>query len=83
MFHGEDHDGVSEIVKANAVVTDTEAEFGRLDILEAFNIAFSRGEITSHNVQNAKSGSLVDSTKVGLGLVSPGDFLPHRYWPLL
>jgi hypothetical protein len=30
---GEDEDGVTEIVEADAVVADAEAELGRLDIL--------------------------------------------------
>jgi hypothetical protein len=35
MFHGEDHDGIAEIMKTDAVVADAEAELGRLDALEA------------------------------------------------
>jgi hypothetical protein len=41
--------------------------------LEAFDIAFARGEITSHNMQNADCCSLVDRAKVGFGVVGPGD----------
>ncbi len=84
VFYGEDQDGVAEILKADAVVADPETHLGRFDILEALgHAAFARGEITSHNMQNADCCSLVDRAKVGFGFVSPGDLLPHRYWPLL
>jgi hypothetical protein len=83
VFYGEHQDGITEIMKADAVVADTETQFGRFDILEALDIAFARGEITSHNMQNADCCSLVDRAKVGFGFVGPGDLLPHRYWPLL
>jgi hypothetical protein len=83
VLYSEDHDGIAEIMKADAVVADAETEFGRLDILEALDIAFARGQRTSHNMQNAECSSLVNGAKVGFGLVSPGDLPPHRYWPLL
>jgi hypothetical protein len=41
VFYGEDQDGVSEIVKADAVVAGAEAELWRLDVLESFDIAFA------------------------------------------
>ncbi len=83
VFDGEDHDGVNEIVEADAVVAGAETQFGRFDILEALDIAFACGEVTSHNMQNVERGSLIDSAKVSFGGVGPGDLLPHRYWPLL
>jgi hypothetical protein len=82
VLHGEDHDGIAEIMKADAVVADAEAELGRLDALEALDIAFAVGEITSHNMQDAECCGLIDRAKVGFGLIGPGDLLPHRYWPL-
>jgi|HubBroStandDraft_4_1064222.scaffolds.fasta_scaffold03042_5 hypothetical protein len=83
VFYGEHQDGITEIMKADAVVADAETQLGRLDILESLDIAFARGEITSYSMQNADCCSLVDRAKVGFGFVGPGDLLPHRYWPLL
>lgn len=76
VFHGEDHDGIAEIVKANAIVADAEAELGRLAVLEALDVAFAVGEITSHNMQDAECCGLIDRAKVGFGLIGPGDLLP-------
>jgi hypothetical protein len=81
VFYGENHNGIAEIVEADAVVADAQTELGRLDILEALDIAFARSEVASYHVQNAECGSLVDGAQVGFGLVGPGDLLPHRYWP--
>jgi len=69
VFYGEDQDGVSEIMEADAVVADAEAELWRLDVLEALDIAFVGGEITSHDMQDAERGGLVDSAEVGFGRV--------------
>lgn len=82
MFYGENQDGIAEIVESHAIVADAEAELWRLNILKALDIAFAGGEITSHDMQDAEGGSLIDSAEVSLGLVGPGDLLPHRYWPL-
>jgi hypothetical protein len=51
MFYGKDHDGFAEIVEADAVVAGSETELRRLDILEALDVAFAGGEITSHDMQ--------------------------------
>jgi|HubBroStandDraft_1064217.scaffolds.fasta_scaffold11940_4 hypothetical protein len=83
VFYGENQDGISEIVEADAVVADAETKLWRLDVLEALDIAFAGGEITSHDMQDAERGGLVDSAEVGFGRIGPGDPLPHRYWPLL
>jgi hypothetical protein len=82
VFYGERQEGIAEIVKADAVVADAKTQFGRFDTLEALDIAFAGGEITSHNMQNPECCSLVDSAEVGFGFVGPGDLLPNRYWPL-
>ncbi len=82
MFYRENHDGIAEIVKADAVVTDAETEFGWFNILEALDIAFARGEITSDHVENVECRGLIDGAKISFSLVGPGDVLSHRYWPL-
>ena len=81
MLDGENEDGIAELVEADAIVANAEAELGRFDILKAFQIAFASGEITNNDMQNTKCGSLVDSAEVSLGLVSPGNLLGHGYWP--
>jgi hypothetical protein len=48
---GEDFDGVVEVMEANAVVAHTEAQFGRLHILEAFYVAFAVGHIADDGVE--------------------------------
>lgn len=65
VFYGEDQDGISEIVEADAVVADAEAELWWFDVLESLDIAFAGGEITSHDMQDAERGGLVDSAEVG------------------
>jgi hypothetical protein len=72
VFYGEDQDGISEIVEAGAIVADAETELWRLDVLEALDIAFAGGEITSHDMQDAERGGLVDSAEVNFGRVGPG-----------
>ena len=79
MLHGENLDGVPEVVKADAVVADTEAKLGRFDVLEPLHIAFASGDEAGECVQNAESRDLIDSAKVGLTLIRPGDLLGHRY----
>lgn len=44
MADGEDFDGISEVVKADAVVSDAETQLGRLNILEALYVAVAGGE---------------------------------------
>ena len=74
VFYREHKHGINEIVKADAVIADWQAEFGRFDILEALDIAFARGEITRHNMQNVKSCSLIDSVKASFWLIRSRDF---------
>ena len=40
MPDAEDLDGIAEVVKAKAVVAEATAQFGRVDVLEHFYIAF-------------------------------------------
>ena len=78
VFHSKNQNRAAEVVEADSIVSASEAELGRFDVLEALNIAFAGGEITSHGVQDAERGGLVDSAQVGFGLLGPGDLLPHR-----
>jgi hypothetical protein len=41
MSYGEDLDGAAEVMEADAVVPDTEAEFRRFDVMEPLDIAFA------------------------------------------
>lgn len=46
----------------------------------AFSSAFAGRKTTSHDMQDAERGGLVDCAEGGLGLVSPGDLSGHGYW---
>lgn len=81
MFDGQDQDGSSQIVEANAVITGAEAQLWRFDILKALHIAFAGGQLTGHAMQDMEGGGLVDSAQIGFGLLGPGDLLPH-YLPV-
>ena len=70
MLYGEDEDGVSEVVEADAVVAGAEPELGRLDTLEPLHVAFAGGEIAGDGVEDAEGRNLVDGAEVGLALVS-------------
>jgi hypothetical protein len=78
MFYREHHDRLAEVLKANAVVTGPKPELGRFDILAPLDIAFAGGKIASQTMQNVECCSSIDSAKVGFGLVSPSNLLPHR-----
>jgi len=41
MSHGDDLDGVAQVMEADAVVPDTETEFRRFDVMEPLDIAFA------------------------------------------
>jgi hypothetical protein len=41
MSHGEDEDGISAVVEADAVVADAEPDLGRFDILQTLHVAFA------------------------------------------
>ena len=76
VFYGEDQDGVSEIVEADAVVAHAETELGRVDVLESLDIAFAGGKVTSHDMQDAARGGLVDSGRSALAGSVQAIFFP-------
>ena len=59
MFYRKNLDGVAEIVKADAVIADTETELRRFDILEALHIAFSCSQKARQSVEDAEGRGLV------------------------
>jgi hypothetical protein len=77
VLDGEYEDGVSEILKAKTVVANAQAQFGRLNVLEALYIAFAGGEISGDDAQDMKGRGLVNGAEVGLGLLRPGYLLGH------
>jgi len=81
VLDGEDFDGVSEVMEAEAIVADAEPELWGVDVLEALYVAFAGGEKTCQSVEDAEGGGLVDSAELGLGLVCPDDLPEHGYWP--
>jgi hypothetical protein len=53
VLNGGDVQGVADVVEADAVVADAQAELWRLDVLKALHVAFSGGGEVSQDVQNA------------------------------
>ena len=80
MLHGENLDGVTEIMEADAKIADAEAELGRFDVLEPLDIAFASGDETGQCVEDAECCGLIDSAEeLSLTLFRPGDLFGHRY----
>lgn len=52
------------IVKADAVVADTQPELGRLDVLETLHVAFSGAQIAGQCMENAEGSRLVDGAEL-------------------
>ena len=77
MFYREEDDRVAGIVKANAIVANTQSVLGRLDVPKAFHIAFANADETCQRVQDAQSRRLVDCAELCAGLVTPGNLLAH------
>ena len=62
---------VAKVIVADPVIADTEAKLRRLDVLEAFDIAFADGEEAGQCVKDTEGCRLINSAKVGLGFVGP------------
>jgi hypothetical protein len=76
VFHGGDANGVSLVMEADAVVADAEAELGRLDVLEALDVAFAGLHIAGQRVEDTEGGGLIDDAELRLGLAAPDYVLP-------
>jgi hypothetical protein len=50
---GENLDGIAEVVEANAVVADAEAELRGIDILEALYVAFAGTDEAGQGMEDA------------------------------
>jgi hypothetical protein len=79
MLYGKNFDGLAEIVKADAVVPDTETKLRRFHVPKALNIAFSRSQESGQSVKDAEGRSLIDSAEVGPGLADPNNLLRHLF----
>ncbi len=58
-------------MEAGAVVAHAEAELGRLDVLEALDVAFAGFQIAGQPVEDTERGGLIDDAELRLGLVAP------------
>ncbi len=65
------------VVESYAVIAEAEPEFGWLDVLEAFHIAFISCQEAGEPVKEIHCGLAVDSANVGFGLVGPSDLFSH------
>lgn len=77
VFHGGDAYGVSLAMEADAVVADAEAELGRLDVLEALDVAFAGLQIAGQRLEDTEGGGLIDDPELRLGLVAPDYAFAH------
>ena len=57
MFYGADANSVFVMMEADAVVADSQPELRRFDVLETFDIAFTRFQITSQRVEDTEGGA--------------------------
>jgi hypothetical protein len=64
MAHAKYQDGVSSILKTETVIAGSEAEFRRINVLEAFDIPLCCGEVAGSCVQNPECVQLIDGTEV-------------------
>lgn len=60
-------------MEAEAVVSNAQPELGRLNPWEALYVTFAGSDEMSQGMEDAKSGRLVNSAKLILGMVLPDD----------
>jgi hypothetical protein len=71
----EDLEPIAVIIKANPVIAEAEAQFGRISALEPLHVAFFSREKAREPMQEIDSTVAVDGANMGSGLVCPGDLL--------
>jgi hypothetical protein len=73
----EDLEPIAVIVKANPVIAEAEAQFGRISALEPLHVAFLSREKAREPVQEIEGVVAVDGANIGSGLVCPGNLFCH------
>jgi len=82
VLDGQNSNRVSVVVEAHTVVAGAQPHLGRLNILQALNVAFGECEIAGNGMQNAQRRGLIDGPQIALRLVGPGNaLLAHAHWP--
>ncbi len=77
MFHGGNANDVSVIMEADTVGAHAEAELGRLDVLEALDVAFAGVQKAGQRVEDTNSVGLIDGAELSFGLVVPDNALAY------
>ena len=72
---------LAEVVEADAVIAEAQAQFGRLYIGEALDVAVASEDVVSQVFEQADSGFAVDAADVGASLRRPLDVLMHPDQP--
>lgn len=68
---------VGEVAEDDAVVLSAESVEGRLDALEALDVAFFGGEESGQGAKNLDCDGLREGAEFGFGLIGEGDALSH------
>lgn len=63
MLHVQHFDRVAAILEAHAIITEAEAEFGRIDSLQPLDIALFTQQKPCQPVQQVESGLTVTSAR--------------------
>ena len=77
MQHAEDLKLLADVVEADAVVAEAEAQFQRLDIGQAFDVAVTVKNEIGQGFEQSKGRLAVDAPHVGAGLWRPLDSFRH------
>ncbi len=78
MLDGKNFDCVAEIVEADTVSTDAQAELRRFDVLKPFDVAFFGLNEARQAVEDPHCGLLLDRANINLGRIGPSDLFGHR-----
>ena len=81
MKDAEDLDGFAEVVEAQAVVAEAEAQFDWVDVGQAFDVAVAGEEVIGQAFEQAERCGAVDAAHVGAGQRGPLDPFCHANQP--
>jgi hypothetical protein len=77
VFYGGNANDVPKVMEAHAVVADPETKLGRLDVLEALDVAFASVQKAEQRMKDAEGSGLIDGAELIFGLVVPDNALAH------
>src|SRR6516164_6792243 len=77
MADGGDAESVSQVMEAHAIVADAQPKLGRLDVLQALDVAFASFQIAGQRVEDTERGVLIDGAQLSFGLLVPDNVHAH------